>query len=242
MSIILGHKYFRVSLVVLVLTAVSFFYACNGIVYSNKRSYEKNLALQPYDAIIVPGIPFENGNWNYIMKGRVLWSVYLYQHGYAKNIIYSGSSVYSPYVEGKIMALYAEKLGVKPENIFVEPRAEHSTENVYYGCLIAKKNGFSKVALATDRFQARSLSDFLPKIKRKLNVDIKSLPMQEDLVQALSHDDPVIDYESAHVEGFVSIVDRQSPLKRFWGTMGKNINYKETEPANAETGHRKATE
>ena len=159
------------------------------------------------------------------MKGRVIWSVYLYQHGYTKNIIYSGSAVYSPYTEAKIMALYAEKLGVKPENIFVEPNAEHSTENVYYSCLIAKKNGFTKVALATDRFQSRTLADFLPKIKRKLRIDIKSLPMQDDLMTTMPHQDVEINYHLAKVDSFVSIVDRESKLKRLWGTLGKNIKY-----------------
>lgn len=201
--------------------------------HSTKACYEKNILLQPYDAIIIPGVPFEDSSWSYIMKGRVLWSVYLYQHGYAKNIIYSGSAVYSPYTEGKIMALYAEKLGVKPENIFVEPRAEHSTENVYYGCLIAREKGFKKVALATDRFQSRTLADFLPKIKRKMHINVKSLPMQDELMNTMPHPDPVIDYDLAHVDSFVSLIERESKLKRFWGTLGKNIKYeKESKPEN----------
>jgi uncharacterized SAM-binding protein YcdF (DUF218 family) len=220
-------KIFRSLFIILGLSVVCLLFACRGMFFSVQKCYEKNLELQPYDAIIVPGIPFRNGNWDIIMKGRVLWSVYLYQHGYVKNIIYSGSAVYSPYVEGKIMALYAEKLSVKRENIFVESRAEHSTENVYYGCLIAKKNGFKKIAVATDRFQSRTLADFLPKVRRKTHVMLKSLPMQENLLAAMPHDDPVIDYKTAQVDSFVSIVDRQSKLKRFWGTMGKNIKYEE---------------
>ena len=209
----------------LTLTLFAGLFACRGVFFNATKAYQKNLALQPYDAIIVPGVPFENGNWSYIMKGRVLWSAYLYRQGIAKNVIYSGSAVYSPYTEGKIMALYAAKLGIRPENIFVEPRAEHSTENVYYGCLIARENGFKKIALATDRFQSRTLADFLPKIRRKLHIDVKSLPMQDDLMASMPHDDPVIDYNLAHVDSFVSLVDRESRLKRFWGTMGKNIRY-----------------
>jgi hypothetical protein len=201
--------------------------SCRGMFFDPQSRYEKSLREQPFDAIIVPGVPFENKNWSFIMKGRVLWSVYLYKKGYAKNIIYSGSAVYSPFVEGKIMALYAEKLGVKPENIFVESKAEHSTENIFYSSLIAKSNGFTKVALATDRFQSRTLADFLPKIKRKIDVEVKSLPMQEDLVSAMPQYDPVIDYELARVDSFVSLVERESKLKRLWGTLGKNINYKE---------------
>ncbi len=125
------------------------------------------------------------------------------------------------------MALYAEKLGVKPENIFIESKAEHSTENVYYGCLIAKKSGFTKVGLATDRFQSRTLAEFLPKMKRKIGIDVRSLPIQEELLATMPHMDPSIEFELAGVENFVSIIDRESKLKRLWGTLGKNINYEE---------------
>ena len=202
---------------------------CRGMFFDLERTYNKNLRTVPYDALIVPGIPFENNNWNYVMKSRVLWSVYLYRQGFVKNIIYSGSAVYSPYVEAKIMALYAEKLGVPPEHIFVESTAEHSTENVYYSCLIAKKAGFKTVAVATDKFQSRTLADFLPKVKRKTDIDIKSLPIQDAWLDTMQANDPQIDYNLAKVDSFVSIVDRESKLKRFWGTMGLNIKYEKEE-------------
>jgi uncharacterized SAM-binding protein YcdF (DUF218 family) len=203
----------------------SLLFACRGMFFNIETVYNKNLKLAPYDALIIPGIPFEKSNWNYIMKSRVLWSVYLYKQGYAKNVIYSGSSVYSPYVEAKIMAMYAEKFGIPREHIFVETRAEHSTENVYYSSLIAKKNGYKKIAVATDRFQSRTLADFLPKVRRKTKLEIKSLPIQDRWLDTLHAEDPVIDYNLAKVDSFVSIVERQSKFKRFWGTMGMNIKY-----------------
>ena len=148
--------------------------SCRGLFFNVENAYKRNLEYAPYDALIVPGIPFENGNWSFLMKSRVMWSVFLYRQGYAKNLIYSGSAVYSPYVEAKVMAMYAEKMGVPKEHIFVEVNAEHSTENVYYSSLIAKKNGFRKIALATDKFQSRSLAEFLPKIRRKTKLEINN--------------------------------------------------------------------
>src|ERR1700752_3460859 len=90
-----------------------------------------------YDAIIVPGVPFNEPNWDATMQMRVLWSVHLYNQGKTKKIIMSGSSVYSPYVEGKIMKLYAIALGVPEENVLVEDKAEHSTENLWYSYKLA---------------------------------------------------------------------------------------------------------
>jgi uncharacterized SAM-binding protein YcdF (DUF218 family) len=96
----------------------------------------------PYDIIIVPGVPFTDGKWSFIMKGRVCWSKYLYDKGIANNVIYSGAAVYSPYCEAEIMALYAEKLGIPAEHILTETKAQHSTENVYYSYMKARKLGF----------------------------------------------------------------------------------------------------
>ena len=52
--------------------------------------------------------------------------------GMAKNVMFSGSAVYTPYYESKIMALYAEAIGIPKERIYIETEAEHSTENIFY--------------------------------------------------------------------------------------------------------------
>lgn len=222
------NSFFLFSDIFLLVSISLLFISCKSL----DKYYNKNVKMAPYDVIIVPGVPFNNGNWDGIMRIRVLWSVYLYKEGITKNIIYSGSSVYSPFIEGKIMALYGEKLGVNPENIFVDSLAEHSTENVYYSYLIAQHKGFKKIALATDRFQSRTLLSFLRKMKRKTHTDIKCLPMQEDIVRAMPYENFVIDSMQAHVDNFVSIYDRQSFWKRFRGTLGKNIDYSKLPKSN----------
>lgn len=189
---------------------------------SPTKSFKLYADKQSYDAIIVPGVPFENGVWSDIMKIRVHWAVYLYKKGIAKNIVFSGSSVYSPYVESKIMALYAEELGVAQYNIFTEERAEHSSENLYYSYKIAQKNGFKKIALATDPFQGAFLKGFANKI---LLEDIGFLPIVFDTLKTLEMNTPIINPESAYISDFVSIVERENASKRFQGTMGKFIKY-----------------
>ncbi len=100
-------------------------------------------------------IQFENGKWDRVMMGRIYWAKFLYEKGIAKNIIFSGSAVYSPYYEAEIMRLYAIELGIPKENIFAETKAEHSTENAYYSYKYGKKLGFNKMALASDPFQSK---------------------------------------------------------------------------------------
>lgn len=200
-----------------------FFSSCFGA--RAVKNYEKALVNKPYDAIIVPGVPFEEeeGSWSDIMKMRVYWSKYLYDQGIAKNIIYSGSSVYTAYVEAKIMALYAEQLGIPKTNIFTEERAEHSTENIYYSYKIAQKKGFENIALATDPYQGVFLKPFVKKKK----IPVEFLLIQFDILRKMSKPDVPIEPNSAKVDSFVSITEREGFFKRFQGTMGKFIEYEE---------------
>lgn len=189
---------------------------------SARLSFERLEASAPYDAIIVPGVPFKNGEWSEVMKMRVHWAVHLYKRGRAKNIIFSGSAVYSPYVEARIMALYAEQLGVDKAHIYTEERAEHSSENLYYSYRIAKDNNLDKVALATDPFQGSFLKGFAKKIKLD---EMGFLPIVFDTLGTLDLTTPTIDPITAYVQDFEAITARENTLVRFQGTMGKYIKY-----------------
>lgn len=186
----------------------------------NRRALEAN---KQYDAVIVPGVPFIEPKWDPTMQMRVLWAIHLYKKGHTKKIIMSGSSVYSPYVEAEIMKLYAIEFGVPAEDIIVEGKAQHSTENVWYGYKLAKSLGLNKIALSTDPFQTRMTYRFG---KRRLK-DLKYLPVLFDTLKTLPHHVPEINYLPLKISNFVSIVETQSFGYRFRGTMGKHINFKE---------------
>lgn len=201
-----------------------FQFGCVSMNKRPKRLLRKAIAQNMvFDAIIVPGVPF-NGNWDTTMKGRVLWSYYLYSKGIAKNIIYSGSAVYSPYYEAKIMGLYGRELGVDPNHIFADTLAEHSTENVYYSYLLAKQLGFKSIALATDPFQSGMLKRFT---KKRFRTPIYHLPLVADTLMAFKTLPVQIDPTSSiPAPGFVSILEREKFWKRFKGTLGRNIPWK----------------
>ena len=175
-----------------------------------------------YDAIIVPGVPLKNGAWDSTMKARVLWSVYLYKKGLARNIIYSGSAVYTPYYEAVAMGLYAQKLGVAKEHIYYDTLAKHSTENVYYSYKLAKQLGFKKLALATDPFQSVMLKGFT---RKRFQSFIQHIPVMFDLIKPMNNLNPDIDEAIAFKASFKSIVDSESLPKRLMGTMGRQIDY-----------------
>ena len=189
---------------------------------SASKNFTAQLDKEPLDAIIVPGYPFEDGKWCEIIKLRVYWAKYLFENGMTKNIIFSGSAVYTPYVESKIMALYAMKIGIPEENIFLETQAEHSTENLYYSYKLAKSNGFNNIALATDPFQDMFLKKHIENMD--LN-EIKSLPMLFKKMERKEMFTPEINPELAFVENFVSLKERQDKKTRKKGSKGMLIKY-----------------
>lgn len=179
-------------------------------------------SLKSYDIIVVPGVPLENGKWSTTMKARICWSKYLYDKGIAKNIMYSGSAVYTPYIEAKIMALYAEAIGIPKENIYTETKAEHSTENIYYSFLLSKKLNFKTVALASDPFQTKMLKKFT---RKRINADIDLIPIVFDSLKAMniSNIDPLINIQKAFVKDFIPLTERENFLQRLRGSWGGTL-------------------
>ncbi|MDF2438300.1 MAG: hypothetical protein K0Q95_2676 [Bacteroidota bacterium] len=207
------------------MAAVMLLSSCTFFRPGPTKLYARAQKNAPYDVIIVPGVPFDGQQWSMAMKGRVIWAAYLVKQGLAKNIIFSGGAVYTPYVESKVMALYAQALGVEKERIFIEDKAEHSTENIYNSYRMALKMGFQKIAVASDPFQSNLLMRFT---KRRFQRPIDHIPYIIPILATIDDDiEPKINADSAKVENFRSIVETQSKWYRFRGTRGKNIKFED---------------
>jgi uncharacterized SAM-binding protein YcdF (DUF218 family) len=192
-----------------------------GPVDAQNTPSEQTEVTQVYDAVIVPGFPFddEEGRMNAFQRMRLFWAYHLYSTGQTKNIIVSGGAVHSPYVEAEIFAIFLQKLGVDPRHIIIENRAEHSTENVFYSLELAHNHGFSKVAVATDPMQHLMLEFLL----RKLNLDIDYLPTDLPTIYFAYRKsfDMSIDGTPAFVSNFVPLKERENRRERMRGTRGE---------------------
>jgi uncharacterized SAM-binding protein YcdF (DUF218 family) len=202
----------------LILLAGAVLVQCTFQHYADK-SYEEAAKEIPFDVIIVPGVPYQDTSMNLIYKARVLWAKHLFDSGYTKNIIFSGSAVYTPYIESHTMKLYAEAIGVNGENIFTEEKAEHSSENVYYSWKLARKLGFKKIALATDPYQSGLLRGLI----RRYTPGVMSLPIQFEKIDARNKILPKINPATARVNPFIALTEREGFWERFRGTMGKRV-------------------
>ncbi|MBK8226400.1 MAG: YdcF family protein [Flavobacteriales bacterium] len=195
------------------------------------RYYSRAEAKMPYDALIVPGMPYtDEGGVHIGLKARLVWAVHLYRKGFAKRLIMSGAAVYTPYSEARIMREYAVAMGVPREHIILDECAEHSTENMYYGYQMACAAGLRDVALASDEFQVKMLKPMRRRMKRELGVHIDLLPLVRDSVSDLfAATNPDFDPKVALVPDFVSIVERESFWRRFRGTLGRHIPWEDAD-------------
>ncbi len=191
---------------------------CSFTNYAEK-SYARAKKEKPYDVIIVPGVPYDKSATTSVMTLRLYWAKHLYDSGFTKNIIFSGGSVYTHFVEGIAMKIMADSLGIPPNRTFYETTAEHSTENVYFSWKLAKEKGFNKIALATDPYQAALLRRFI----KRYTPGVKAVPIVFSLLDIDDRSLPKIDTTKAYVENFVSIADRENFWERFRGTMGKRV-------------------
>lgn len=178
--------------------------SCSIINYTAHKTYSRSISDMPYDAIIIPGIPYDSLKPNRILLARMHWAKHLYETGVAKNIIFSGSAVHTPFIEGKAMKIIADSMGIPPQNTFIEYHALHSTENVDYGLELADSLGFKKVAVATDPFQSIFLSLHIK--DRKL--DVALLPFQLDSMKTFNRPLPAINHSDAYVQNFVPLKNR----------------------------------
>lgn len=184
-----------------------------------KKSYEYAQQLEPFDAIIVPGLPYDKENTSSVLEMRMLWAKHLYDEGITRNVIFSGSAVYTPFIESVAMKVMADSMGIPSHFTFSETEAEHSTENVYYSWKMAKGLGFEKIALATDPFQAVMLRGFI----RKHTPDVEIIPVVFSKIDMKNNSLPVIDTTSSYRRDFVSIKEREGFFERMRYTFGKRI-------------------
>ncbi len=182
-----------------------------------QRMTNQYMPLAPYDVVIVPGIAYDTARQQTSgFNARIIWAKKLYDQGITKNILFSGAACYSPYVEGQTMKRIAEAMGVPPQHVFAETKAEHGKENVYYGYLLAQKLGFKKIALAADPYQAFFLEGFI-----ETNLpDMGILPIAVDSLKKWYLPVPAIDASPAFVKDFVPLNKRES----FW-TRVKHTNH-----------------
>ncbi len=195
----------RTRMSALVLLSAVMMNSCGVIDLITDNTYKRAISSGPFDAIIVPGNAFDSVMANRIFRARIYWAISLYEKGIARNIIFSGAAVYTPFVEGLTMKIIADSLGVPPDYTFFETRAQHSTENIDYGLQLADSLDFKNVAIATDPMQAIYVNHYLKQKNRRMPV----LSFELDSMIPYNRPLPMVNAQVAFVENFVPLKQRE---------------------------------
>lgn len=185
-----------------------------------RKLFQTAELVKPIDIAIIPGLPLYHGKLDTLLKSRLLWSHFLFKKGIVSNVLYSGNAVYTPWVEGSSMALFANLLGIENENILIDTIAEHSTENLFYGYQLAKKMGYKTIAIATDPFQCAMLHKYA---KKNFNETIYFIPIIYDSIKPQMNMCLEIDTTLTIKKNFIPITERLDSKDRLKGTTGKSI-------------------
>ncbi len=168
-----------------------------------KVVYYENIKQAPFDALIIPGIPYDSAEQNDMLKARMYWAKKLFDEGKAKHLIFSGDAVHTPYIEGCCMKMIADEMGIPADKTFAETKALHGTENIDYSLLMAKKHGWRSVAVATDPFQSFYLKEYEQKNA------VLYLPFPVDCMKIFRQPLPKINALDARVNNFVPLKERK---------------------------------
>lgn len=135
--------------------------SCGLLDHHAMAVYHKQVSKAPFDVVIVPGLPYDTGKLNPLLKARMLWAKELYDQGITKHIIFSGSAVHNPYIEAMVMKIMADSMGIPTQHTFIEDEALHSNENIAFGVKKATTMGFTNIAVATDPIQALVVKKYM---------------------------------------------------------------------------------
>ncbi|WP_338442245.1 YdcF family protein [Synechococcus elongatus IITB4] len=91
-----------------------------------------NTSRTAFDVIIVLGSPANSdGGPSEVMKQRVIEGVKRFYQGQAKHILFTGSAVYSEFIEADVMSEFAHSLGVPKDAILTDTKSKNTYQNIF---------------------------------------------------------------------------------------------------------------
>ncbi len=104
-----------------------------------------------HDVIVILGCPNEeDGSVAPCQRERVEMALALRDAGYAQRFITTGAAVHTPYVEAHTLRDLLLEAGVDSSDIFIDPLAEHTDENIYYSSRIMQAQGWQSALVVSE--------------------------------------------------------------------------------------------
>ncbi len=115
-----------------------------AIVYLNLKTIpSSNSSATHFDTIIVLGFPaWDDGRPSPEQRERVVEAIREYKAGTAPRIIMTGGAAHNEFVEAHVMAQLAAEQGVPRSDLFEEPRAQNTIQNIYFSEQLMQQHGW----------------------------------------------------------------------------------------------------
>lgn len=108
-------------------------------------------AVGKYDTIIIFGCPTnEDGTPSDCQKRRVDLAMQFSRSGYGDRFITSGSAVYTDGIEARSLQQLLVEAGVEEGHIWMDQKAEHTDENLYFASEIMVDRGWESALVVSD--------------------------------------------------------------------------------------------
>lgn len=121
-----------------------------------------------FDTIIVLGFPTNlDGTPSPENRARVLEGIREYRAGVAPRLILTGGAAHNRFVEAHVMAQFAESQGVPASDIFEEPQALNTIQNIYYSARIMHAHGWTSAEVVSSGYHLGRASLILSTFARR---------------------------------------------------------------------------
>jgi uncharacterized SAM-binding protein YcdF (DUF218 family) len=103
----------------------------------------RNTRLTHFDTVLVLGCPAQlNGQPSAEERARVSEGVKEFKAGRAGHILFSGGPTENSFVEGQVMAVLAEQMGVPAADVVVEGKSQDTVQNIYFSYKLMQQRGW----------------------------------------------------------------------------------------------------
>lgn len=97
----------------------------------------------------------DDGRPGDVMRTRVEKGVALLQAGYAPRIVFQGGAVQNEYLEARVMADYAQGLGIDEQSLYLEENSRDTVQNVEEAMKLMNENGWRNAIVVTSNYHSR---------------------------------------------------------------------------------------
>jgi len=104
-----------------------------------------------HDVIIIFGCPSrDDGGFSTCQRERVRLAMLFYEARLAPRFIVTGGAVHTEHVEAEALAALLRERGIASQDIYLEPQAQHTDENLYYSTRIMEENGWTSAVVVSE--------------------------------------------------------------------------------------------